>query len=40
MLPYGGFHTAASIGDARLMSLKISIHPFPGDIVFRLKNFT
>lgn len=36
----GGFHTALPYGDARLMSLKIGIHPFPDDIVFRLKNFT
>lgn len=41
--PYSAPHASIQqlpYGDARLMSLKIGIHPFPDDIVFRLKNFT
>jgi len=40
MLPYAASIQRLPYGDARLMSLKIGIHPFLDDIVFRLKNFT
>jgi len=40
MLPYVASIQRLPYGDARLMSLKIGVHPFLDDIVFRLKNFT